>query len=72
MLVCYIFCVRFTFSYILYNYIFRNRNDFYNPRINLLKLDCSPLTISLKYGMKINDTFLSFQISILFRILNRI
>ncbi len=27
--------------------------------------------ISLKYSMKINDTFLSFQISILFRILNR-
>ena len=47
----------------------RNRNDFYIPRIKSFKIG---LTISLKYGMKINDTFLSFQISILFRILNRI
>ena len=50
----------------------RNRNDFYIPRIKSIKIGLLPLTISLKYGMKINDTFLSFQISILFRILNRI
>jgi len=42
----------------------RNRNDFYIPRINLILL-----TFSLKYGMKINNTFVSFKISILFRIL---
>ena len=49
----------------------RNRNYFYIPKLNLLKLDCFLLIISLKYGMKINDTFLSFQMSILCRILNR-
>jgi len=38
----------------------RNRNDIYIPRIKSIKIGpCSPLTISLKYGMKINDTKLS-------------
>ena len=51
----------------------RNRNDFYIPRIKSIKIGLlPPLIIFLKYGMKINDTFLNFQISILFRILNRI